>query len=94
MEALSMKYPKSVEPYYYLGVSRLLLNENESAVRSLDAARALADDNLRDDISWYLALAMDHAGRTEDARRELQALCGAAGEYQSKACAAVQELRQ
>ena len=69
-------------------------NEFDSAIDSLNTARSLADESWRDDVSWYLALALDRAGRSDDARREVETLCGRAGEYQQKACAAVEELRR
>jgi len=94
LEAVVKKYPKYIEPQYYLGVSRLLLNEFDSAIESLNTARSLGDESWRDNVSWYLALALDRAGRTEDARHEVETLCGRAGEYQQKACAAVEELRR
>ena len=94
LDVLAKKYPKYAEPHYYLGVSRLFLVENEAALGALNAARPLADGALRDDVSWYLAIALDRTGRSEDARREAEALCGHAGEYQQRACASVGELRR
>jgi hypothetical protein len=92
LEPLTQKYRESAEPHYYLGVSRLFLEQN-SALESLEAARRLADETLRDDVSWYLALALDRAGRLEEARREIEALCSRSGDYQKQACAAQEELR-
>ncbi|HTR37871.1 MAG TPA: hypothetical protein VMH80_18310 [Bryobacteraceae bacterium] len=86
---LSRKYPNAAEPAYYLGVSQLFLNQNEAAVESLQAARSHADDAMRDDVSWYLAVAFDRVGRTSDARREAEMLCRQAGEYKDRACAAL-----
>ena len=86
---LSRKYPDAAEPAYYLGVSQLFLNQNEAAVESLQAARSHADDAMRDDVSWYLAVALDRAGRTPDARRDAETLCQQAGEYKDRACAAL-----
>ncbi|HYR91197.1 MAG TPA: hypothetical protein VE422_44485 [Terriglobia bacterium] len=94
LDLLAGKYPKYAEPHYYLGVSRLFLGENEPALAALNSALPLADDSLRDDVSWYLAIALDRAGRSEDARREVEGLCGHAGEYQQRACASVGELRR
>jgi len=94
LDVLAKKYPKYAEPHYYLGVSRLFLVENEAALGALNAARPLADGALRDDVSWYLAIALDRTGRSEDARREAEALCGLAGEYQQRACASAAESRR
>jgi len=91
---LSRKYPNAAEPAYYLGVSQLFLNQNEAAVESLQAARSHADDAMRDDVSWYLAVAYNRVGRTSDARREAEALCMGGGEYKDRACAAASELNR
>jgi hypothetical protein len=93
LEPLSTKYRESAEVHYYLGVSRLFINRNDEALASLETARRLADETLRDDVSWYLALALDRAGRAADARREVDGLCSHLGNYQKTACAALEELR-
>lgn len=93
LTALSLKYPDAAEPAFYAGVSRLFLNQNEAAIESLQSARLHASETLRDDISWYLALAFEHMGRTSDARREAEALCLRAGEYKDRSCAAADQLR-
>lgn len=90
---LSLKYREAAGVHYYLGVSRLFLQQDGPALESLETARRLADETLRDDLSWYLALALDRAGRVEDSRREIRALCSGAGEYQKRACAAQEEIR-
>jgi tetratricopeptide (TPR) repeat protein len=94
LETLARKYPKSIEPQFYLGVSLLFLNENDKALESLGGARSISSDALHDDVSWYLALALDRAGRMDDARHEVENLCSRSGEYQQMACAAAQELRR
>ena len=94
LDVLVPKYPKYAEPYFYLGVSRLFLQENDLALAALNAARPLTDESLRDDVAWYTAIALERLGRTEDARREVDVLCGRSGEYQQKACAAAGELRR
>jgi tetratricopeptide (TPR) repeat protein len=94
LEALAQKYPKSIESFFYLGVSRLFLNENGKAVDSLSSAQSLPGDDLRDDVSWYLALALDRVGRTAEAGHELDKLCMSSSEFRQRACAAAQELRR
>jgi hypothetical protein len=93
LKVLLPKYPDAAEPAYYLGVSQLSLDQNDSAIESLQTARARAGDTLRDDISWYLALAFNNGGKVAEARREVENLCMRAGEYKDRACAAVDELR-
>ncbi len=94
LEALASKYPFAAAPAYYLGVSQLFLNQNDAAVESLLTAQRHPDDTLRDDISWYLAVAYERAGRIADARREAESLCGKSGDYQHRACSARDQLKQ
>jgi len=54
----------------------------------------MADESLRDDVAWYTAIALQRLARTEDARREVDVLCGRSGEFRQKACAAAGELRR
>ncbi len=93
LEQLAAKYPESTPVQYYLGVSRLFLNQNSEALESLETAGRLAADDLRDDVTWYLALALDRAGRLDDARREVGTLCSRSGEFQKQACTALEELK-
>src|SRR5262249_41736514 len=92
--ALRIKYPKATEPAFYDGVSELFLDQNEAAVQSLEIARRAASAALRDDTSWYLAVAYSRSGKTADARREVESLCGGAGEYKASAAAASGELNR
>src|SRR5262249_50705354 len=39
--ALVPKYPQSAEVHYYLGVARMFINQNSSALESLETARRL-----------------------------------------------------
>ena len=91
---LSRKYPNSPEVPFYLGVSQLFLNDNTQAVDSLQAARRLADELLRDSISWYLIVALNREGRDQQALAAASSLCAQAGEYKQKACAAADELKR
>jgi hypothetical protein len=93
LESLSQKYPDAAEPWFYEGVSQLFLKQNEAAVQSLESARRQAGDTLRDDISWYLALAYHRAGNRANARREAEALCTHPSEYKDRACAAASALK-
>jgi len=93
LESLSRKYPDAAEPLFYAGVSKLFLKQNDAAIRLLETARERPGDTLRDDITWYLAVALDRAGRTADARREAEALCKPPGEFKDRACAAAAALK-
>jgi hypothetical protein len=92
LAALSKKFAEAAEPSYYLGVCQLFLNQNDAAVESLEDARRKSGDTLRDDISWYLALALQRSGKTTDAEKELDQLCQSHGEYKDRACKASSEL--
>jgi hypothetical protein len=92
LDRLVPQYPQAAEPPFYLGVCQLFLNRNEAAIESLLAARSRPGNTLTDDISWYLAIAFDRAGRAADARRETASLCDKAGEYHERACAAAEKL--
>lgn len=87
------QYPDAVEIPFYLGVTRLFLDDATGAVSSLDAARRVADDTFRADVSWYLAVAQERAGNRTAARAELDALCGGQSNYAARACAAAPRLK-
>jgi len=94
LEALSSKFPESPESHFYLGVSRLFLKQHETAFASLETAARLSDETLRDDITWYRALALERLNRQADAVREMDTLCARAGDYKAKACSAVEDLKR
>lgn len=83
------QYPDAVEIPFYLGVTRLFLDDAAGAVTSLETARRAADDTFRADVSWYLAVAQERAGHRSAARTELDSLCGGQSIYAARACAAV-----
>ncbi|HTK30270.1 MAG TPA: hypothetical protein VL309_11990 [Vicinamibacterales bacterium] len=86
--ALQPRYQTSVEVSFYLGVSRLFLGSPEEARAALEAARRHDDGSFAENIGWYLAVADERAGRTADARSELDRLCGGGGPQAPRACAA------
>jgi len=88
LEAVQSNYPRSVEIPFYLGVSRLFLNDASSAVRALESARARDDPSFSDDVAWYLAVAYEHAGLAPQSRALLERLCGGNSTYGPRACAA------
>jgi len=87
LSALAGTHPESVEVWFYLGVSRLFLADNE-AVGALEHARQLNDETFSADIAWYLAIAYERAGKIADARDVLHRLCQAGGSAAPRACAA------
>jgi hypothetical protein len=81
------------EPFvnYYLGVSYLLAGRAADALASLERARTdgTADTWLRLDASWYLAVALERAGRRDAAVVVLTEICGADGARRQQACGAL-----
>ena len=93
LEALSAKYPSSVEIFFYLGVSRLFLGDHEAAIKALEKADGLARDSFSADVSWYLALAYFKSGRTADAQTRLTSLAAGTSPYATRARAALEALK-
>jgi proteasome lid subunit RPN8/RPN11 len=81
------------EPFvnYYLGVSYLLAGHAADAVAPLERARTdgSADTWLRLDASWYLAVALERAGRRDAAAVVLTEICGTGSRRQQQACGAL-----
>ena len=86
LASLESRYPKAVEPAFYLGVSQLLSGEYSNAIASLEEARKLGGDALNDDIAWYLAIARERTGNWNSAAELLQSLCANDGSYRAAAC--------
>ncbi len=72
---LRSRFPGSVEVPFYQGVSQLFLGKNPEAAASLESAARLSDDSFAADVSWYLAIACQRAGRPAEAREKFAALC-------------------
>ena len=94
LAVLRSKYSDSAEAAFYLGVSLLFTGQSGPALESLEAARSRADNTLRDDVSWYLAIAHDRVGREADALQAAEALCRHPGEYRDRACAAAERSKR
>lgn len=84
--ALTVKYPQSVEAFFYLGVSRLLSDDVNGAHDALTRAEPIAEGPFVDDTAWYLAIADERRGDPGAARRRLEALCRGTGARSSAAC--------
>jgi tetratricopeptide (TPR) repeat protein len=92
-EALQPRYPKSVEIMFYLGISRLFLEDAPAAARALESARDLNDESFNGDAEWYLAVAYERAGDRDRSRARLEGLCRGNGAFAARACAAVSSFR-
>lgn len=88
-DALVRKYPRSREVRFYLGVSRLLLEQPAAAIEPLLAARRLEGADPAPQTSWYLALAYQRKNADEQFQSEMRMLCDGKSEFAAKACAAL-----
>jgi TolA-binding protein len=87
--SLTAKYPKSVEVFFYLGVSQLFEKDAAGAVRSLETARRIAPESFTQQTAWFLAVAYERDGRKEQFESALREICSAKGEFSAQACKAV-----
>jgi TolA-binding protein len=87
--ALTAKYPKSVEVFFYLGVSQLFDKDAAGAVRSLETARQIAPESFAKQTAWYLAMAYERDGRKEQFESALREICSSKGEFSERACKVV-----
>jgi hypothetical protein len=92
LTALESRYPATIEVLFYQGVSRLFLNDLDGAIGSLTAAEAIGDRTFAADVTWYRAVAEQHAGNVAAARTRLDALCRAKDDGAARACAAIEEM--
>jgi tetratricopeptide (TPR) repeat protein len=91
-EALSSKYPDSLEVLFYLGVCRLFLGQFPSSSEALEGAARLAEGSFASDVSWYLGLSYQRSGRIPEARIRFSLLCRGKSAYAQRACAALEAL--
>ncbi len=91
---LATHYPTSVEVAYYDGVARLFIDDPNGAIASLARAEQIGDSSFATDIAWYQAVALERAGRRDEARARLRALCDQKGARSAEACALEPKLTQ
>jgi TolA-binding protein len=92
LETLTVNYPNSAEPFFYLGICQLFLGQNTEAVTSLRRSRQLATEPLASEAAWYLSVALVREGNRSQAAEILKQLCQSPGSYQTRACAGLDEL--
>ena len=90
-DRLSTVYPDSIEVLFYQGVSRMLAGDDAAAIAPLEAAARIRNTTFADDVSWFLAVARQRAGRPTS-RAGLVDLCRGPGPHAAAACAAVEQL--
>ena len=92
LEAIEGRYPASIEAPFYRGLSLLLLNDAAGAIVELQKADRLNDATFAPDVTWYLAVAEQRAGKTAAARAHLEALCAKTTPRTTAACDAITHL--
>jgi hypothetical protein len=90
-DRLATIYPDAIEVRFYQGVSRMLAGDDAGAIAPLEAASRIGNVAFADDVSWYLTVAQQRAGRAE-ARDRLAALCRGRSPHTAAACAALRDL--
>jgi hypothetical protein len=94
LERASVPAPRTTDPSdpsaaLYVGVSRLVGGDAVGAIDPLSAAVRLSTGSMERDARWYLAVALERAGRPADAASVLDQLCAAgAGDAGGPATAA------
>ena len=79
--------PDVPEFAFYLGVSRLFAGNPSSSIAPLRQARG--STVVSPDARWYEAVALERAGRREEADALLRELCASSNPFQTRACTAV-----
>jgi TolA-binding protein len=93
LSPVAAKYPNAIEAHFYLGVSRLFLDDAQGALHSLTAADRLADTSFAPDVAWYLAAAHQRRGNVAEARRALTRVCAAESPRAAEACRVLETLK-
>ena len=76
-----------------LGAVQLRAGQNAEAVATLDAARNLkSDQDIQDEVDWFLGIALVRTGDRGRARSLLESICKRGGMRAASACAGVAEI--
>jgi hypothetical protein len=90
--ALAPRYPRSIEVFFYQGITRLFLADPQGAIASLTIAGKIADSAFAWDVEWYRAVAEERTGNLAAARDRLGRLCRRADTRAPTACDALRAL--
>jgi TolA-binding protein len=85
LEGLTARFPAVDEAWFYLGVSRLYAGRAAAAVEPLRRARQ--SDVVAEQALWLEAVALERAGRGDDATAVLREACDADRQSHAEACA-------
>jgi hypothetical protein len=86
LAVLRKRYPKAVEPPFYEGVTRLLMEDANGSLAPLVTAQSIGGEALNDDIDWYLAVAYERTGQWKKSVVLLKRLCATEGVHRKAAC--------
>ena len=84
--------PSNPDAALSLGVSRLVEGDAAGAIDALNAAIRLSTGATEQDARWYLAIALERAGRKADAIQVLDTLC-AQQDRSARSCIGLAALR-
>ena len=100
MDRPNLPIPRTTDPTepgsaLYAGVSRLLGGDAAGAIEPLTAAVRLSSGAREQDARWYLAVALERAGRAPDALTVLDGICkGSDATRRQQACEGAAALRR
>ncbi len=86
LTAVTRRFPAVAEGWFYLGVALLHAGRAAEALDPLD--RAQASEVVADEARWLTAVALEHAGRRDEAMTAVLAVCDGDGPRRDTACAA------
>ena len=92
LDAFTRAHPKVSDGWFYLGASRLLSGEPQSARPAFAEAARLTPGARRDETAWLDATAAARSGAIVDAKKTLSALCDQPGPFKARACDALNTL--
>lgn len=94
LSAITHRYPKFGDGYFYFGVSELLQQKNQSAAQALEAALRFVAPDRRSEAAWYLGAAYARLGQTEEAADRWRQLCDGHSAYSAQACDDLNRLKR
>jgi len=87
------KYPDFADGYFYLGVSQLMLGQNQNAAVSLARAEQLAKGERSGSAAWYLGAAYFRSNRETEAGSQWYKSCHIEGPDAQQACDALARIK-
>ena len=93
LQGLARAHARSRHAALALGAVQLRTGQNADAATTLERARGLeTNPESRDEVDWFLAVALVRTGNRDRARALLDGVCKGAGNRAKSACAGVAEI--